>query len=333
MSNEIKVIIEQNRAISERVQIETFNYDNAKNKPSINGVELVGDKTTDDLGIEIDTSKFPTREELDKKADKTEIPDVRDFALKSEIPTKTSQLENNSDFVNSEYVTEGLATKQNKGDYATNTRVNQVAASIPDAYDDTEIRDLIDGVEETSEQAKAIAEGKATGYVFDTVDDMNTWLETNSNILKLGDNLYIRAVDVPDYWWDGEKAQQLETQKVDLTDYVKNTDVATSKDYGVVKVSGQYGVGHNTSVGLFVPPSTISNIDGRGTSTSNKPLTLDKLDYAIKVALTTNKETLTDDEKVSACNWLGTAKTVSITQADYDALETKDSNTLYLIEE
>lgn len=393
MSNEIKVIIEQNRAISERVQIQTFNYDKVKNKPSINGVELIGDKTGADLGIEIDTSKFPTREELDKKADKTEIPDVSNFALKREIPTKTSQLENNSDFVNSEYVTEGLATKQDKGDYATNSRVNQIEASIPEGYDDTEIRGLIDEVEETSEQAKAIAEGKSTGYVFDTVDDMNTWLETNSNILKLGDNLYIRAVNVPDYWWDGEKAQQLETQKVDLSEYVKNTDYATSEKGGVVKTLSSYGI--STVTNGFIAINASSKNDILNKTSQNKPIVPFNIDYAVKTGVTTNTIELTDDEKTSARTWLGAvgstdyatsvkagivkgsnyycanvnrdgnfysvildletyqnrsntvfiskgtlenvltqySKTVLTTEADYNALATKDANTLYLIEE
>ena len=39
-----------------------------------------------------------------------------------------------------------------------------------------------------------------------------------SHNIKLGTNLYIRDTDVPDYWWDGVKPQELETQKVDLTD-------------------------------------------------------------------------------------------------------------------
>lgn len=70
-------------------------------------------------------------------------------------------------------------------------------------------------------ETEAIAKGRATGYVFDTVDDMNTWLADEGNVgnLVLGDNLYIRAKDVPDYWWDGSSAQELETQKVDLTEY------------------------------------------------------------------------------------------------------------------
>jgi hypothetical protein len=37
--------------------------------------------------------------------------------------------------------------------------------------------------------------------------------------IKIGTNFYIRDVGVPDYWWDGAQAQQLETQKVDLSNY------------------------------------------------------------------------------------------------------------------
>ena len=78
-----------------------------------------------------------------------------------------------------------------------------------------------------AENAMSIAKGRATGYVFDTVDDMNDWLsyEADRTTLVLGDNLYIRAKDVPDFWWDGTSAQELETQKVDLTEYVKKEEL------------------------------------------------------------------------------------------------------------
>lgn len=49
-------------------------YEQMENKPSINGVELVGNKTTEDLGIDIDTSHLATKQEveegLDTKQDK-----------------------------------------------------------------------------------------------------------------------------------------------------------------------------------------------------------------------------------------------------------------------
>lgn len=63
----------------------TLNYNELENKPSINGVELVGNKTTADLGIEVDTSNLAT---------------------KDEIPTKTSQLENDSLFIDGNIFTQ-----------------------------------------------------------------------------------------------------------------------------------------------------------------------------------------------------------------------------------
>jgi hypothetical protein len=74
---------------------------------------------------------------------------------------------------------------------------------------------------------EAVAKGRATGYVFDTKEDMDAWLANSINTeqLVLGDNLYIRAPDVPDYWWDGTQVQQLETQKVDLTEYMTSEEV------------------------------------------------------------------------------------------------------------
>ncbi len=85
--------------------------------------------------------------------------------------------------------------------------------------------------------ATAIAKGRATGYVFDTKDDMELALEDEDFVdnLVLGDNLYIRATDTPDYWWDGAEAQQLETQKVDLSEYIKKTTLATDSTLGLVK--------------------------------------------------------------------------------------------------
>jgi hypothetical protein len=100
------------------------------------------------------------------------------------------------------------------------------------------------------ERVEAIAKGRSTGYVFDNEDRMYQWLSfeykyvhknnkspdfsNNGQCLQdfemdqlqvelvtlvLGDNLYIRDTSVPDYWWDGSSAQELETQKVDLDSY------------------------------------------------------------------------------------------------------------------
>lgn len=62
----------------------------------------------------------------------------------------------------------------------------------------------------------AIAEGGSIAKVFDTKADLDAWLENeeNTDTLKIGQNIYIKAKDTPDYWWDGTGLQVLETDKV-----------------------------------------------------------------------------------------------------------------------
>ena len=93
----------------------------------------------------------------------------------------------------------------------------------------TDIQPILEEIENTSKQAEIIAKGRATGYVFDTVADLDLWLqdETNKSKLVLGDNFYIVATDVPDYWWDGTDKRELETEKPDLTTYAKKEQFVT----------------------------------------------------------------------------------------------------------
>ena len=132
---------------------------------------------------------------------------------------------------------------------------------------------------------ESIAKGRATGYVFDTVEDMNAWLENPNNysLLVLGDNLYIRATNVPDYWWDGSAAQPLETQKVDLTEYVKNTDYATADKAGVVKVvkNSEYGVKIYDNNVIGIAAATQKDIQNK--VAQNRPITPHRLEYAVEV--------------------------------------------------
>lgn len=171
-----------------------------------------------------------------------------------------------------------------------------------------ELRPEIDKIRETAENAEAVAKGRATGYVFDTVGDLDLWLEDAENTarLVLGDNLYIRATDVPDYWWDGAARQPLETQKVDLSEYVKNTDYPDgSAKAGVVKVnSTEYGIGaYPTNGHLYIAGASRAEIAAK--AHIRRPVVPALLDYAVKVGLTANTEPLTDEEKAKAKAWLG----------------------------
>lgn len=105
----------------------TSNYEELINKPQINNIVLTGNKTLDELGIQpkgnyiedsnyVHTDNNFTNEDKEKLSglenyDDTEIrnlidgkQDKGDYALKSELPTKTSQLTNDSDYTTNAYV-------------------------------------------------------------------------------------------------------------------------------------------------------------------------------------------------------------------------------------
>lgn len=107
------------------------------------------------------------------------------------------------------------------------------------------IRDSVDTVE-------AIARGKANSKVFATREDMYEWLEDseNTDMLNVGDNLYIIDLGVPDYWWDGESAQELEAEAPRLVDYYTKLQVQmllpliiSREDYDMLVSTGQVEAG------------------------------------------------------------------------------------------
>lgn len=75
----------------------TKDYNHLENKPKINNVELVGDKTLEQLGIKIPikTSELENDSGFITEDDLPSIPSV---------PTKTSELQNDSNFTTQEYV-------------------------------------------------------------------------------------------------------------------------------------------------------------------------------------------------------------------------------------
>lgn len=95
------------------------------------------------------------------------------------------------------------------------------------------------------------------------------------------------------------KLSALETQKVDLSDYVKNTDVATNTKAGLVSYNSAYGM---QIIGSALAPLAW---DSYITKRNNAFMSYAVLDKAVKAGLTTNKETLTDEEKAKAQEWLG----------------------------
>lgn len=99
--------------------------------------------------------------------------------------------------------------------------------------------------------------------------------------------------------WEYITTKQIE---IDLTNYVKNTDFATTTKSGVVRCGE--GLSMSSSSGkINIQGATESQI--RAKTTEFRPIVPSVLDYAVKVALTTNTIQLTDEEKAAARAWLG----------------------------
>ena len=89
---------------------------------------------------------------------------------------------------------------------------------------------------------------------------------------------------------------------INLDEYVKNTDYATSNAAGVIKIGA--GLEINTSTGAatiqYAKENQIENKSGY-----RNPLSPQFIDKIVKVGMTTNTIQLTEAEKTAAQNWLG----------------------------
>lgn len=206
-------------------------------------------------------------------------------------------------------------------------------------YTETEIKSwetIAQRCEEVLEEAEAAAKGAVSGKSFMNYEAL---VEELNNAPKSRyanpQHFYIKTLGVPDVWiyevreesvpyeYTNDKyfadgvnnnliqvgyyvLSALETQKVDLDEYVKNTDYTAEGKAGVIKAYKTYGFNVNAngipnaeafSKQKYDSASQISFI-GKGTLENIKH------NY-VKEGITTNTETLTDEEKASACEWIG----------------------------
>lgn len=185
----------------------------------------------------------------------------------------------------------------------------------------------IDYVDEEVRQVREVAEGKTKSFTISTLTDLGTLLGIDTSTiadeytitsttinykeqsieLKQGDIFLIVDTGVPDYWVsvDDMKIYKMETMKIDLTEYVKNTDIANGTNAGVVKVntSAGYGVGILESGVLRTVSANKGQISAK--ASNYMPIVPATLDYSIKVGMTTNTEEWTDEEKLKASELLG----------------------------
>lgn len=215
-------------------------YNQLNNKPKINNIELVGDKTLDELGIQ-SKGDYLTK----NTADKT-YQEKGNYALKSEIPTKTSQLNNDSNLVeDSNYVhTDNNYTDEDKDKLASlenydDTEVKSDIANLQtNKADKSEIPDVSNFVTRsvdnllnyylksetyTKEQVNQLI-STITSVRFELVNELPSTGENNIIYLVPSSNPKTRNVK-DEFIWINNAWEQIGSTSIDLSDYVTTTQL------------------------------------------------------------------------------------------------------------
>ena len=191
---------------------------------------------------------------------------------------------------------QGLNTKQDKGNYA-------LVENVP-----TQVSELENDSNYATQTQVMQAIASIPQFSISLVDELPLAGE------KMTLYLVSKGGESPDvydeYIWIEQTSsfEFLGTTAVDLTEYVKNTDYSTSSTAGLVRCANTYGM---TVIERGLINAVIVNLDTYKTRST-----------AFFVGKGTLDNVLTQY-----------SKTQLITEDDYNALETKDANTLYLIEE
>lgn len=98
-------------------------------------------------------------------------------------------------------------------------------------------------------------------------------------------------------------AELVGENNVDLTDYVKNTDYATSSKPGIIKVDLATGINADSTGKVYISKATDSLVTAK--TNNYRPLVPSNIDLVVKTGITTNTIELTDEEKTNAKDWLG----------------------------
>ena len=243
-------------------------YEKLYNKPAINGIELIGNKTPQDLGI-VSEETDPTVPNHVKEITEQNIQEWDDKVDERELDAVASIAKGANQAVSFEnyYTMIAAFNALDNNVYNIGQNVMIVTLNVPDLW--------ISGISDAK-----------TEYTYITDDVFVGELNENGGV-QIGN--YILSA--------------LETQKVDLTKYVKSTDIATNAKVGLVKGASNFGT-------QIIADGSIAMVSANKTQIFEKVndyrcITPKNLDYAVKTSITTNTETLTDEEKANAKSWLG----------------------------
>ncbi|KAA6401106.1 MAG: hypothetical protein EZS28_003364 [Streblomastix strix] len=211
-------LVEQVQNINNQINI-------INNAPKVDLSEYYSKSETDEkLDLKADQTdiidaytKTETDEKLDLKADKTELDEYVDLTS-AQIITGQKQFG---------IISVSSISKQSKND-----------ASILLAGGSDMLVSLLVSQPQLQE-VRDTASGKSKGCVFETTQEMNTWIEDQENVAKLaiGDNLYIIDKEVMDYWWDGTALRALETELPDMSNVITTLGAATGNGNAITDIS------------------------------------------------------------------------------------------------
>lgn len=169
-------------------------YDDLVNKPSINGVVLEGNKTTAELGIDIDTTNYYTKREVNERiADSiTGIEnEFGNYYTKTQSDSKYQPKGNYLTSIPSEYVTESELSGKN---YATKSEIPTIPTNISSFTNDSGYITInaLSGYA-TESWVSANYQTKGEYATVDYVDSENEYLQgeidAKQNILVSGGNI------------------------------------------------------------------------------------------------------------------------------------------------
>ena len=304
---------------------EIDSYNQLKDKPSINNVTLTGNKTLHELGIQQEgdyptTTEFETRlaQKVDKVTgkglstndyttpeknklaslenyDDTEIRQLIDtkqprgnYALKSEIPTKNSQLQNDSGFISQEtdptvpnhvksITQNNIANWNNKQEQlisGTNIKtINNTSilgsGNIEIEGGGSDYEDLDNLPKINNVELKGNKTSSDLGLITNAVDDLVNYYKKSETFTKQEVNNLIAAITTLDiqvvqtlptedistttiylvpkttaeqndaydeYIYVSNAWEHIGSTEVDLTNYITNTDYASSSSAGIIRI-------------------------------------------------------------------------------------------------
>lgn len=270
----------------------------------------------------IDTTAFATKEELKEVSDS--IPNISNLAAKDEIPTKTSELTNDSGFLTEHQSLENYALKvelpvkvselENDSKFITEAKVEEAISKIDIPTVPTEVSAFNNDAKYTT-----LEEVSKVGYLTEHQDisDLATQEELETLEAKIptkvsqlvNDSDFLTSVP-SNYVTETELSQTLNT-------YITNNQFNTVSEE-IAQLTEQVGL--NTSELEEKADKTETN------SALNLKVNRNELN---QVAFTGSYSDLTGTPSIVTSDEI--TKIKKLTQAEYDALKTKDEATWYVI--